>query len=596
MREMVLRDPLVHEAMEAEAAGGRKMEAVVSRARGIIRKMIAQLNYTYIDMFEYVMLAVWRITGVRLVYDPAELDPVREAARRGPLVLCPMHRSHADYILVSQILYENGLVVPHIAAGENLSFWPLGHIFRHMGAFFIRRTFKGDPLYPAVFRAYMKRLLREGWTQEFFIEGTRSRTGKMLPPKLGMLSAIVDAYRDRASDDVQFVPISIMYEKVVEGGSYMKELMGAGKAKEDLAALIRTTGVLTSKYGNIYVRFGTPISLKSFLMERGIRSREQAEAGELRKAVEALGYHITHSIGGIAIVAPTPLVATVLLTASSPLDEDEITERAAGFLDLIKIQPGVRLSPALYDMKGAMRECIKRFERDHWVIRTGGGYSAAGRSRLQLDYYKNSMLHFILPDAMAACTITTFPGFAAPLDEVARRSMRLGDILRYEFNYEVNVTFGELYERELRSLISRGFVEVSGGGVALHPRAETLAAITGATLHNFLESYFIACESLALLRRGPLESREFVKRAQLLGRAMMEGGKLRFVESLSRQNIENALSLMEREGIVEVAAGGDEKRARPHVSLAPGPDSEARASALRADLMMFLGSRGGDRP
>src|SRR5262249_32298605 len=154
----------------------------------------------------------------------AGLDQVRQAARRGSLILCPSHKSHVDYLVLSYVFYEYGLMPPYIAAGANLSFWPLGYISRRGGAFFLRRTLKGSPLYAAVFRAYVHKLVAERLPVEFFIEGGRSRTGKLLPPKLGLLGMLCEAARERPAARPQVVPISIVYEKIIEEKSYADEL------------------------------------------------------------------------------------------------------------------------------------------------------------------------------------------------------------------------------------------------------------------------------------------------------------------------------------------------------------------------------------
>lgn len=600
MGEMVLRDPAVKEAIAAEVAEtAKKTEAVEARARGIVKKMFADLHYSYIAGADFFLNQIWRIAGMRMVYDRSELEVVREAARRGPLVLCPMHRSHVDYLIVSQIFFQNNLIVPHIAAGDNLSFWPLGHLFRNMAAYFIRRTFKGDALYQAIFRAYIRRLLREGWTQEFFIEGTRSRTGKMLPPKLGLLTTIVESCLSGASDDVLFIPISIMYEKVVEGESYMKELMGGGKTKEDIKGLVKTTGVLTSRYGNIYIRFGAPVSLKDFLRLRGVEG-EVSDPEVLRKTVEALGYDITHKIASMAVVAPSPVVSTVLLTARGPLSVDEIARRARTIVDLVTARPEVKLSPAMEDLEGAVAECVRRFLRDGMLLATASGgearYAAAPQARLQLDYYKNSLIHFLLPTAIAACTIRSFEGHSAPRDEAFLRAMRLREILRYEFSYEVNVTFEEVFSREVESVLSMGFVAVDADRLSLKPDAETLTEMLAALLESYLESYHIAAEALAILRRGPLDRKDFVTKAQDLGRSMLDRGKVTIVEGLSKINIENAVSLFLKFGIMveeaaEPADDSKKKKRETRLRLADDPEINKQVQKLRNELLTYLGRR-----
>ena len=183
-------------------------------------------------------------------------------------MLCPSHKSHIDYLVLSLLLYEHGMTPPHVAAGINLSFWPFGAIARRGGAFFIRRKVKGDRIYTAVLRAYVKHLLRDRFPQEFYVEGGRSRSGKLLFPKSGLVSMEVDAWLEGAADDVVFVPVAIDYEKLIEASSYVRELAGAEKEKESLRGLLGAASVLFAPYERLYVQFEEPISLRQVAAER----------------------------------------------------------------------------------------------------------------------------------------------------------------------------------------------------------------------------------------------------------------------------------------------------------------------------------------
>src|SRR4029079_278533 len=189
------------------------------------------------------------------------LERVMECVKQHPVVLVPCHRSHFDYLILTYIFHINYLSPPHIAAGINLSFWPMGPLFRGAGAFFIRRTFEDNELYKMVFRKYLTFLIREGYTQEFFIEGGRSRTGKILTPKLGMLSAIVNTFVDGVRRDLYLVPVSIHYGRIPEEETYRREKAGEAKQRESLRALLSARSVLKHRYGTAYVSYAEPISL-----------------------------------------------------------------------------------------------------------------------------------------------------------------------------------------------------------------------------------------------------------------------------------------------------------------------------------------------
>ena len=153
----------------------------------------------------------------------------------------PCHRSHFDYMLLAYIVHDQGLSLPHTAAGINLNMPVLGAILRRGGAFYLRRSFKGNRLYAAVFNAYLHEILKRGHSIEYFVEGGRSRTGRLLPPKGGMLAMTVHSYLQDPRRPIVFMPIYFGYEKLIEGDSFISEMAGAEKKKESLAGLIRFT-------------------------------------------------------------------------------------------------------------------------------------------------------------------------------------------------------------------------------------------------------------------------------------------------------------------------------------------------------------------
>src|SRR3989442_6325461 len=240
-----------------------------------------------------------------------------ECVKHHPVVPAPCHRSHFDYLILSYIFHLNYLSPPHIAAGNNLSFWPMGSLFRGAGAFFIRRSFEDDELYKMVFRKYLTFLIREGYTQEFFIEGGRTRTGKILTPRLGMLSAIVNAFVQGVRRDLYFVPISIHYRRIPEEEAYKREVAGEEKERESLGALLRARSVLQRRYGTVYVSYADPISLNALLgpaRERfaaGLGDQEVEE--EKRRFIQRLGFRLLRAVNDAAVAVPTSGRATAPL-------------------------------------------------------------------------------------------------------------------------------------------------------------------------------------------------------------------------------------------------------------------------------------------
>jgi len=313
----VLLAPNVKRAIAVEAGDDpKKRELAEKKVHDYVMEIAADISYPTIRVILRFLRWLWN-----RIYDGIELNHIqrlRDVAKEKVLVYVPCHRSHFDYMLLSYICYVEGLQPPHIAAGINLNLPVLGPILRRGGAFFLRRTFKGNRLYAAVFDAYVYQILVRGYSIEYFVEGGRSRTGRLLEPKGGLLAMTVGSYIQDPKRPVVFVPIYFGYEKLIEGGSFISELGGAEKRKESLVGLIRSIKALRENFGRVYVNIGEPIELDALL--DGIRPdwRETASNnGErpswLNEAVDKLGQEIMSGINATAAVTPISLLASVLL-------------------------------------------------------------------------------------------------------------------------------------------------------------------------------------------------------------------------------------------------------------------------------------------
>ncbi|MDI9229231.1 glycerol-3-phosphate 1-O-acyltransferase PlsB, partial [Serratia bockelmannii] len=260
----LLQSKAIEKAVEDEARSKKiSHEKAQQNAVEMMEEVAADFSYEAIRVTDRVMGWLWSRLYQGINVNGGER--VRQLAQDGhEIVYVPCHRSHMDYLLLSYVLYHQGLVPPHIAAGINLNFWPAGPIFRRLGAFFIRRTFKGNKLYSTVFREYLGELFSRGYSVEYFVEGGRSRTGRLLDPKTGTLSMTLQAMLRGGSRPITFVPIYIGYEHVMEVGTYAKELRGAAKEKESFLQMVRGLRKLRN-LGQGYVNFGEPLPLMNYL-------------------------------------------------------------------------------------------------------------------------------------------------------------------------------------------------------------------------------------------------------------------------------------------------------------------------------------------
>ncbi len=502
VRQLVLQgDDLVAVVRQVAREKGEPEWKVWRTAERYFDEMAANFNGVYFAILEYAFNKIWPRVFQGLEY--SGLERVTECMKRGPVVLVPCHRSHFDYLILSYIFHNNYLSPPHIAAGINLSFWPLGPLFRGTGAFFIRRSFEDDVLYKTVFRKYLTYLIREGYTQEFFIEGGRSRTGKILTPKLGMLAAIVNAFIGGVRRDLFLVPVSIHYGRIVEEEAYSRELTGAEKEKESLLGLVRARGILRQKYGTAYVTFAEPISLSAALGER--RERFRKEAGdprveeEKRRFIQKLGFRLLREVNNATVAGATSVSATVLLSAPHAAMRFHDFLAAARTLTQYLLDHGIAITASLErNMASEFRESIHFLESGGLVQLIpdleGLVLHVPPHKRMILDFYKNNTIHFFLLPALLSRALLRGLEGAALQEDVAWWL----DLFRWEF---------PLPEREEVAVQLRGLLDYYRSARAIgrpdgavcpdHPLIRATAGI----LDNFEEGYWIAARGVAELNR-----------------------------------------------------------------------------------------------
>src|SRR5690606_2550533 len=335
----VLNDPAVVSVIEDEADGDPlALERARGRARRYAEEIAAHISYPTIRVIERTLSWLWN-----RIYDGIEhhgVDRLHELAREHELVYVPCHRSHFDYLLLPYIVYQHGLSIPHTAAGINLDLPIIGSILRRGGAFFLRRSFKGNRLYATVFNAYLHQILTRGHAIEYFVEGGRSRGGRLVQARGGMRAMPVRSFVRGPRRPIAFAAVYFGYEKLIEGDSFISEHGGAEKQKESLFGLIRSVKALRENFGKVYVNIGEPIELASVLDEfrPGWRENEQADERSpwLNDVVEELGHRIMRGINSAAAVTPISLLASILLsTPKQAMGELELTRQLRLSLDLL---------------------------------------------------------------------------------------------------------------------------------------------------------------------------------------------------------------------------------------------------------------------
>ena len=524
------------------AKESKPADAIRARVDKMVVKMAANLRWNYLMFFDRVLAAVFNSVYSGLTIDAHGARMLKSVSKSTPIVLVPSHKSHADYLILSYALYHQDMQVPLVAAGENLSFFPMGFLFRRMGAFFIRRSFKGDALYALVLERYLRALIKAGHTIEFFIEGGRSRTGRVMRPKLGILTMVVRAWEAGASDDICLSPISINYEKVMEEKSYIRELEGAKKQKESVAGLFKVFGVLAKRYGRVFVEFAEPISLKSAFGCDAVAFAAKPE-GERRAAIKALGDHIANSINGVTVVTPSQIVAAALLAhGKRGMLHSSLVEAATFLLDFLKAA-GVRHSPALgeHPEKG-FQSALDGFRADK-VITSGieegeRFYTIDEGERIKLDFYKNMTLHFFAPASFLCAELAHESPVTREALLARYRAMR--EKLRLEFP-DVPADEQELeLEVTLASLETAGVIaSAATPAIAVHAdRGRRKARWLESLSHSFFESYYAATRAVAGAEAA--SEKDLTARVESTATKMYRNGVLERKESLARPLLGNA--------------------------------------------------------
>jgi len=513
--DQVLAAEPVREAIADEARRSKsKPEDAWKKAQAYAWEVAADYSNPVVRSASFLLTHVWnRIYAGVLVH---HLDKLKEAAPGHEVVYVPSHRSHMDYLLLSYLLYERGIVPPHIAAGINLNLPVIGTILRKGGAFFLRRSFRGNPLYSAVFSEYVAQLVSGGYSMEYFIEGGRSRTGRLLPPKGGMIAMTVRAFLRQPKKPVLFQPVYIGYEKVMEARSYLDELGGRPKEKESIWALLwGIPKVLRSNFGQVVVNFGEPIALTAMLAEHapgwdGKPVSEDEKPAWLSDTVDALALRINTNINRAADVNPINLLALALLsTPKHAMGEADLVAQIElckhlladlPYSDRVTVTPhtperiiahGLEIG-VLQRISHPLGDVLDVVDEDTAVL---------------MSYYRNNVLHLFTTSSWIACCFQNNRRMAR------NRLQSLGRSLYPFLQAELFLPwsedeFAERIDRTVEVFIREGLLEQvseDDGGILARNAGQTdevfrLRAI-GHSLQQAFERYYIAISVLA--KNGP---------------------------------------------------------------------------------------------
>lgn len=539
--DKLLYSPAIRHAIEQESQKTDKpIASIRQKARSYLNEIATDYSYPVIRFFEHFLNWLWT-----QLYDGVQVqhfERIRELADDHEIIYVPCHRSHIDYLLLSFIIYKHGLSIPYVAAGNNLNIPILGKILRSAGAFFMRRSFKGNELYATVFKEYVHSIICRNQPIEYFIEGGRSRTGRLLPPKLGMISMTVQSHLRQASKPIVFIPTYIGYERIMEGATYVGELKGKPKESESLLGLLKVSRKIERIFGTVHLSFGSPLYLQDFMDKFNVQANHaQTNHAQTNKdtddadiivltntitqMVENIGVKILQNINKAAVVTPVSLLGLVLLsTPKSALDEDSCQKQLALYQRLAREMPYdadttiTQMTPKAIIDYGIK---LKLIERTPHIL--GDMIQVANNQAALLSYFRNNILHvFILPSFLAA--------LMAGNGRLSRTLVHDITSLLYPFlQSELFLKYSsrnlnKTIDCQLDNLIELGLMVDLGTDILAAPEQHSepyqQLKLLGSPVEQSLERYFMTLALLAQQGSGKLSAEQVVDLSQLLGQRL----------------------------------------------------------------------------
>lgn len=516
--EEILEKPAVLEQISIESEKTGKSEPELkNKAREILEVMVADTRYPLLRFFNSIVSTIWSkiYQGQTII----GVDRVRQLVQTGhEIIYIPCHRSHMDYILLTFVLFHEGLPLPQIASGDNLNFFPVGQIIRRCGSYFIRRKMKGDDFYITIFREYLSLLFENGYATEFFIEGGRSRTGRTLPPRTGMVAMTVQSQLRGSDRPIAFVPTYLGYEHVTEVGSYMRELGGEAKKKESAMQLLGIFKRLRN-YGRGYVTFGEPVVVHKFLNENvpswknDIDPKGTARPVWLNDIVNQLAHRIIINLNDSATINGINLCALAIMNVPDhTMSTSQLEKCISMYLKILHVDPRRRHTIPTATPMTLIRQAmeLKKFRiydvgDDMKFVRPSYGQS------LQLTYFQNNIVHLFALPALLANII--FRNGHIMHEDVRSHARSLFYFLRHELFAPVDEKdLDNLIDKHIENFLNEGYITrdkdmlfVSGDGI------QEFYILTRCIYHNLVR-YLVAVTALKDTEDGKSDVNEFIEK------------------------------------------------------------------------------------
>lgn len=559
MMERVLLHPNVlneiQEQMKTKRISERRLRR---RAFSYFDEIAADFSINYVSFLHSAASLIFKKIFSGISFDLEDFIILRRALKKAPLIFVPAHKSHMDYLIISSMCYRNKIIPPHIVAGANLRFFPMGKLFRKSGAFFMRRSFRGLELYTVIFKQYIKTLISEGYPIEFFIEGGRTRTGKLLSPKLGILKYLVEAVDEGYRDDIMFVPVAVNYERVLEETSYSGELKGKEKKKESTLSFVKSRSLLKRNYGRVHMSMNRPISLAE------IRSRISNDENEM----QSIALFIARRINEVVEVTPFSLVTTGLLYASlNGFSRSVLSDRVNKLYDYLRFQ-NVPMTDAVSEadsLESVIDYVIEAYRQDSIIglVELAGVKTASRESledvymlneeeRIRISFYRNTIIHYIVPISFFSLSVLCgLENGAVDIQNIRAAFDGLTELFSGEFIYPDLMYYkDETVDSLIYYTENRGWLVKDGSSVTVKPEGLDELHFYAGLVGDYIESYRIVFEEALKLDGEKYSRKDFLSNIRRQGVKLFNENKIKLVESLSLQNYNNAVDFLIKEGCI----------------------------------------------
>jgi glycerol-3-phosphate O-acyltransferase len=528
-------------------------------------EIAANYSPNFVRFLEHILTRIWN-----RIYDGVEfthVETLERAAETHEIVYVPCHRSHTDYLLLSFAIFRHGYALPHIAAGVNLNLPIVGRFLRKGGAFFIRRSLRGNALYTVVFMSYLAAIMARGHSLEYFIEGGRSRTGRLLQPKTGMVAMTVRSFLRDPARPVMFLPVYFGYERIFEGSTYIGELSGLPKEKESIFGLLRVLPRLKERFGKVHVNLGEPIELGQLLdgFDADWRTRSADDYGRMpwvNAAVDELSRRIMRNINAAAVVTPVNLLAiTLLATPRQTLPEADLLRQLDLYKELLAAFPySARvIAPTMSSAQMiGYGEALQMLTRQSHAL--GDLVQMSDAAAKRATYFRNNVLHLFALPSLVACAFTSNATMSTT--DLCRLARRI-------YPYIASELFLRWPEEDVPSVVQGVLAALAQYGL-LEPnedstqwrrppptsaKAMQLSLLAQATIQT-IERYYLAVALLLQAGSGQISQYALEERCQLLGQRMTMLYGFNSPEFFDRTMFENFIDLLRARGVIRIAEGG----------------------------------------